>query len=143
MTRQNAFQQLFPKLYEEHPVDKKMAQRFADNALTQRIHRETAELQSALGNKQQAWIALEASLNEYWTVREEAYFNEGFSHGVAAGKAAVFHRLKKERSDKTYLALKETILSLILTSSLPTMECFCALLETAWTICTGEEYVNG
>ena len=139
MPRKDAFHRLFPERDEEHPVDKKISMRFAHSPLRRRIRQETETLQTALGEEQRAWIALEASLNAYHFQQQEAYFNEGFAYGLAAGKARAFARFGIIRTDKTCIGLARTLRASVLNSGLPAGECTRVLLETAWAFCLGED----
>jgi len=78
---------------EVHPVDQEVERRLPQRELRARIRRAEAQMSAALGDQVGLWLELEELLNQRRIEREEAYYNIGYEHGLAAGKAEVLRTL--------------------------------------------------
>ena len=78
---------------EEHPVDRAIDSRLPLRKLRRRIRNATDRLMAGLGEQHHLWLRLEELLGEYRARREEAYFDLGYEHGVAAGRAEALRAL--------------------------------------------------
>jgi flagellar biosynthesis/type III secretory pathway protein FliH len=113
---------------EAHAVDVAVERRLPLRALRERISKETKRLRKALGPRSEIWAALEESLNELHQTREEQYFDLGFEHGFAAGRADSM----QNTADTWRLAalLRDTAIQ----DHCPRERAVAALLEAAWSL---------
>lgn len=144
---------------EEHPVDLAVERRLPQRALHRSIREAAGRLTTALGDQRPLWLAFEELWNERAARREEAYFDEGYEHGLAAGRAEALraiadatacstaalkarsapgappapnaHHVRDER------ALANHCRDLAVQASLPRHLTIIALLETAWALALG------
>lgn len=117
---------------EEHPVDVAVTRRLQNEAQRHEIWRATKELMEALGERRELWLRLEVLLNDYKAEREEAYFNIGYEHGLAAGRAEILRGSAGEALVPDGLAFADRIRDLAVQANLPVGSTVAALLETAW-----------
>ncbi len=74
-----------------HPVDDAIDRRFPFRSVRNRIQKATKALEAALGSRRALWLKLEEPLNELRSEREDAYFDLGYEHGLAAGRSDAHH----------------------------------------------------
>lgn len=132
-TRSGSYRSLMPTNEEEHPIDKLVAQQPMVNHLRRRISRSSEALMLALGDRTDLWLKLERLLSEREMAREEAYFDAGFEHGLAAGRTEAFQASLAPRL--THLT-RELRTRALLEYGLSAQERVAALLLTAWSLCS-------
>ena len=82
-----SYQDMGDEVDDVHPVDEAVQRRLDHAALRRQIRAATNRLLEALGDEQHLWLRLEELLGDYGGDREEAYFDIGYEHGRAAGRA--------------------------------------------------------
>ena len=124
---------------EGHAVDIVIERRFPMRKLVGEIRESTDEMVAALGERRCLWLKVEELVAERAALREEAYFNIGYEHGKAAGRARAIRTLAGD--DATLMGdareLASTLRDLAVQSDLPRPLTVAALLETAWALVAG------
>jgi hypothetical protein len=118
---------------EEHPADVLVDRRLDHSALRRRIRAATDRLLEALGEEHDLWLRLEELLGEQRLDREAAYFDVGYHHGRAAGRAEALAD-GKPRASTAYRELARRVRETAVNASLPPGEATAALLEAAWAL---------
>lgn len=118
---------------EEHPVDVLVDRRLDHAALRRRIRAATDRLMEALGEEQDLWLRLEELLGEQRLDREAAYFDIGYEHGRAAGRAEALAD-GRPRASTAYRELARRVREAAVNASLPPGQTASALLEVAWAL---------
>lgn len=118
---------------EGHPVDEAVERHLDHAALRRRIRTATERITEALGDEQDLWFRLEELLGEYRMDREAAYFDIGYEHGRAAGRAEVLAQ-GKSRATIAYRALAEHVRETAVNAGLPDAQATGALIEAAWAL---------
>ena len=129
---------------EGHPVDRAIERRLPLKKLRRRIRAATDEMTAALGDRKRLWLRLEELIGEYRARREEAYFDLGHEHGVAAGRAEALRALageattaKADAAPDEARAFADAVRELAVQTDLPLPLTVAALLETAWALALG------
>ena len=126
---------------EGHAVDRAIERRLPLKKLRRRIRRATHEMQEALGERADLWQRLEPLLGELRARREEAYFDIGHEHGLAAGRAEALRALTDAATARTRTgdarAFADTVRDLAVQTDLALPLTVAALLETAWALALG------
>ena len=124
---------------EGHAVDLVIERRFPMEKLALEIHEATDEMVDALGERRRLWLKVEELFAERAARREEAYFNLGYEHGEAAGRAEAIRSVASDEVSMTSDArdLASTLRDLAVQSDLPRPVTVAALLETAWALVAG------
>ena len=118
---------------EEHPIDILVATRLPQTDLKENILDTVDAIRVALRKHPSLWMELEEKLNEYNTARNEEYFNIGYEHGVAAGRAHALDSLRANTSPDTQ-KLAEQLRALAKNNALPASTIVAVLLEVTWTL---------
>ena len=141
MTEQNRhhgpYRRAEPSAGDEHPIDLAVERRLPLERLRGRIKEATERLLDALDGQPDLWRRLEELLNEYRARREEAFFDIGHEHSVAAGRTEALRALAACPSTDTAAEAKDladTIHGLALQAHLPQSLIMAAILETAWAL---------
>ena len=121
---------------DEHPVDLALERLAPLRELRARIRDAARRLAKALGERREPWLEVEALLNDYRVAREEACFDLGFEHGLAAGRAQALRRTASPQ-DREALALADRIRDEALLAGLPAAAVVTALLKAAWALVLG------
>ena len=126
---------------EGHAVDRAIERRLPLKKLRRRIRRATHEMHEALGEHADLWLRLEPLLGELRALREEAYFDLGYEHGLTAGRAEALRALADAATARTTTgdarAFADVVRDLAVQSDLPLPLTVAALLETAWALALG------
>jgi len=118
---------------DEHPVDALVARRLDHAALRRRIRAATDRLMEALDEEHDLWLRLEELLGEQRLDREAAYFDIGYEHGRAAGRAEALAD-GKLRASSAYRALAQRVREAAVNPGLPHEQAASALIEAAWAL---------
>jgi hypothetical protein len=121
---------------EGHPVDDAVERRLDHAVLRRRIRAATDRLMDALGEEQDLWLRVEELLGEQRLDREAAYFDIGYEHGRAAGRAEALAD-GKPRASTAYREFARRIREAAVNASLPPGQAASALLEAAWELVVG------
>lgn len=122
---------------EQHPVDVAIARLLPQRSLRRRILCNTDRLLAALGEQRTLWLEIEELIAEYSSKREEAYFNLGYQHGIAAARAVALRATSKTGVGNAQRAFADRIRELTIQAGLPLPLTMAPLLEAAWTIALG------
>ena len=124
---------------EGHAVDIVIERRFPMRKLVGEIRESTDEMVAALGERRCLWLKVEELVAERAALREEAYFNIGYEHGKAAGRARAIRSLAGDEASMPADARKlaSTLRDLAVQADLPRPATVAALLETAWALVGG------
>lgn len=126
---------------EGHAVDRAIERRLPLKKLRCRIRRATRAMQESLGGREDLWLRLEPLLGELRALREEAYFDLGYEHGLAAGRTEALRALADAATARTTngdaRAFADTVRDLAVQTDLPLPLTVAALLETAWALALG------
>ena len=124
---------------EGHAVDIVIERRFPMRKLVGEIRESTDEMVAALGERRCLWLKVEELVAERAALREEAYFNIGYEHGKAAGRARAIRSLAGDEDSMPRDARKlaSTLRDLAVQADLPRPATVAALLETAWALVGG------
>lgn len=117
----------------EHPIDTLIGRRVPLHHLRRRIQVASRLLMSALAERRELWLTLEELLAERSGDREEAYFDAGFEHGFAAGRAQTIKERSGTNSRVEQLAA-ELRTRALLCDELSAQERVHALLSAAWCL---------
>jgi len=117
---------------EEHPVDAAIERRVPQRKLRKRMRQASDRLMQALGDQRHLWLRLEELLGLYRSRREDAYFNLGYEHGVAAGRVQGLRALDGSSIDGQSLA--DRIRELAVQADVDRGQRIAALLEAAWAL---------
>lgn len=128
-----AYEDMDGEADEEHPVDVLVDRRLDHAALRRRIRAATDRLVEALGEEHDLWLRLEEMLGEQRLDREAAYFDVGYQHGRAAGRAEALAD-GMPRASTAYQDLARRIREAVVNASLPPGQATSALLEAAWAL---------
>jgi hypothetical protein len=90
----------------------------------------------ALGEEHDLWLRIEELLGEQRLDREAAYFDVGYEHGRAAGRAEALTD-GKPRGSTAYRDLARRVREAAADASLPPGQATSALLEAAWALVDG------
>jgi hypothetical protein len=118
---------------DEHPVDALVDRRLDHAALRRRIRAATDRLVEALGEEHDLWLRLEELLGEQRLDREAAYFDIGYEHGRAAGRAEALAD-GKLRTSSAYHELAQRVREAAVNAGLPHEQATSALIEAAWAL---------
>ncbi len=118
---------------EGHPVDDGVERRLDHAALRRRIRTATDRLVEALGEEQDLWLRLEELLAQLYIDRETAYFDIGYEHGRAAGRAEGLAS-GRPRAAVAYRTLAEHVRETAVNAGIPHAQATAALLEAAWAL---------
>lgn len=121
---------------EGHAVDRRLPL----NKLRRRIRRATDEMIAALGDRRHLWLRVEELMGERCARREEAYFDLGYEHGLAAGRAEALRTLVDAApapAPGNARTFADSIRDLAVQAQLPLPLTVAALLETAWALALG------
>lgn len=121
------------ELPEEHPIDATVERRIPQRKLRRRMRAAGELLMQALGERRNLWIRLEELLGLYHSRREEAYFNLGYDHGVAAGRVEALRALD-DRSPPETRSLADQLREIAIQADVSRTEKVAALLEAAWAL---------
>jgi len=114
---------------EEHPVDELVRCHPRVRALSTRVRQAMRQFDKVLGPRQKkSWLGLEELLAERAASREELYFDEGYAHGFAAGRAEALTSTAGARS--LAAALRDQAIQ----SGRPREDAMAALLQAAWAL---------
>jgi hypothetical protein len=126
---------------EEHPVDAAVERRLPQKELLKRIRRLSDQMMTALGDKRYLWLRLEELLGDYHINREQACFNIGYEHGVAAGRVDALRvlapRSKSGSVTDDSRIFADRVRDLAVQAELPLSLAIASLLETAWALVLG------
>lgn len=123
---------------EGHAIDNAVDRRLPLKKLRRRIRHATDELVAALGDRRRLWLRVEELLGERQLRREAAYFDLGYEHGLAAGRAEALRALVDATpARREARAFADTIRDLAVQVDLPRPLTVAALLETAWALAHG------
>jgi hypothetical protein len=118
---------------EGHPVDDAVERRLDHAVLRRRIRAATDRLMEALGEEQDLWLRVEELLGEQRLDREAAYFDIGYEHGRAAGRAEALAD-GKPRASTAFRELARRLREAAVNASLPPGQAASALIEAAWAL---------
>lgn len=121
---------------EEHPIDVAVERRLDHGDLRRQIRAATDHLMEALGDEAHLWLRLEELLAEYRHDREEAYFDIGYEHSRAAGRAEGLAE-GRVRAAPGYRSLAQRVREAAVNSDLPPDQATAALIEAAWALVLG------
>ncbi len=122
---------------EGHPVDALVRRDRRVTALNERVQQAMRQFDKVLRPRQRrSWMALEELLAERSAFREERYFDRGYEHGCAAGRAEAMVSTPEAR------ALAALLRDLALQAGLPRPVAVAALLEAAWSLLTTDTRVG-
>ena len=113
---------------ERHPVDELVQRDPRQRALRERIRRASRKLDRALGPRREAWFDLESDLAALAAWREETFFELGYQHGFAAGRA------EGMASAPEAGALAAVLRDIALQDGCLRETAVAALLEAAWAL---------
>jgi len=122
---------------EAHPVDEAVERRLDHSVLRRRIRAATDRLMEALGEEYDLWLRLEELLGELHSDREAAYFDIGYEHGRAAGRAEGLAD-GGPRAAHAYRALAQHVRDAAVNAGIPHAQATAALLEVAWALAAAE-----
>lgn len=118
---------------DEHPVDALVDRRLDHTVLRRRIRAATDRLVEALDEEHDLWLRLEELLGEQRLDREAAYFDVGYEHGRAVGRAETLAE-KGPHGSAAYRELAQRLREAAVNAGLPHERATAALLEAAWAI---------
>jgi len=121
------------ELPEEHPIDATVERRIPQRKLRRRMRDAGERLMQALGERRNLWMRLEELLGLYHSRREEAYFNLGYDHGVAAGRVEALRALDAQTSPEAQ-SLADQLREIAIQADVSRTEKVAALLEAAWAL---------
>jgi hypothetical protein len=128
-----SYEDMGDELDDEHPVDALVDRRLDHVALRRRIRATTDRLMEALGEEHDLWLRLEELLGELHSDREAAYFDIGYEHGRAAGRAEGLAD-GGPRAAHAYRALAQHVREAAVNAGLPDAQATGALIEAAWAL---------
>jgi hypothetical protein len=128
-----SYEDMSDELDDEYPVDALVDRRLDHAVLRRRIRAATDRLVEALDEEHDLWLRLEELLGEQRIDREAAYFDVGYEHGRAAGRAEVLAE-KGPRGGAAYHDLARHLREAAVNVGLPHDRAAAALLEAAWAI---------
>ena len=114
---------------EEHAVDILVRRDPRVRAVNERVRRAMRQFDKVIGPRQRKkWLDLEGLLAERGACREERFFDEGYAHGFAAGRAEGMTSTPEARALAAQLRDHAT------QSGCPRETALAALLEAAWAL---------
>ncbi|MBI5527837.1 MAG: hypothetical protein HY897_16020 [Deltaproteobacteria bacterium] len=126
---------------EEHPVDTAVERRFPQKKSLRKMRRLSDQMMAALGDQRYLWLRLEEVQGEYHLQREEIFFNIGYEHGLAAGRADALQALmpacKCGSSTNRGRAFAARVRDLTMQVDLSPSLVMAVLLEVAWALALG------
>lgn len=131
-----SYREMGSEAEEEHPIDAAVERRLDHGDLRHQIRAATDRLMEALGEEQHLWLRLEELLAEYRHDREEAYFDIGYEHGRAAGRAEGL-AAGQLRAAPGYRSLAQHVRETAVNSGLLPDLATAALIEAAWVLALG------
>lgn len=131
---------------EEHPVDAAVGRRLPQKKLLRKMRRLSDQMMAALGDKRHLWLRLEELLGDYHAEREQACFNIGYEHGVAAGRTDAFRALVPRSRSGSLTDDSRTfstrVRDLAVQAELPLPLALASLLETIWALVLSSELLR-
>lgn len=131
--RTTPFDRMEHEVSEGHPIDEAVARRIPQRKLRRRKLEAGEQLMKALGEHRGLWLRLEELFALYHSRREEAYFNVGYEHGVAAGRVEGLRALDGQTSSDAR-SLADRLRELAVQADVSRAEKVAALLEAAWAL---------
>jgi hypothetical protein len=128
-----SYEDMGDEVDDEHPVDALVERRLDHAALRRRIRAATDRLVEALDEEHDLWLRLEELLGEQRLDREAAYFDVGYEHGRAAGRAEALAE-RGPHGTAAYRDLAQRLREAAVNAGLPHDSATAALLEAAWAI---------
>lgn len=114
---------------EEHPIDRRVHERVGKRSVRRRLAQLSTSIVQALGPESKLWFDYEQTKGDLCARREEAYFDLGVEHGLAAARA---EELEESRREVTHLA--ERLVREALSSGLGPEAAASAAVLAAWSL---------